>query len=355
MLSKSIMIYQLLDSKRSGGIETHVAKLSLWLKQQGYLCEVIFCRDYGDHPLKQQLKDAGITYSCLDNMASLVNFIRKQPSILATHGYKAGILGRIIGKLCGTAVVSTYHSGDIGKGKLKCYSLIDDFSAFLANQVISVSPDIRSRIRSKSSYIPNFINEYHPIFEKYRLPGEQIAFVGRLSEEKGPDIFCNISKELLHKEHQHNIKRYNFNCYGDGMELKKLKALHHHVAFHGQCDMNEHWSNIGVLCITSRFEGLPFVALEAMARGIPVISFAIGAMDELIDHNKNGWLVSPSDNQGFIERIIQWRNLSSIQKQALADSAKKKIAKSYSCNTVLPNILETYQQALLQVAKRVSI
>ncbi len=87
---------------------------------------------------------------------------------------------------------------------------------------------------------------------------KQIAFVGRLSHEKGADRFIDIAR---------HIPDIEFSIYGDGPEKPRLiENAPANVIFHGhQNDMDAVWCNISALVISSRYEGLPMAALEAMA------------------------------------------------------------------------------------------
>ncbi len=335
----SVKIFQLLDSRSAGGIETHVIKLSAWLQQHQYNCEIIFCHFYAEHPLTKQLTRAGIKYRYLPNLYSLISLLREQPCLLATHGYKAGIFGRLIANFSKVPVVSTYHSGDSGSGKVRIYSKLDDLTAGWADAVISVSREISKRLKTKSIYIPNFMqadNQPSPAIDERK--DKEIAFVGRLSFEKGPDLFGKITAAL---ESPHPIC-----CYGEGPLANTLEAANPHITFRGQCQMSDHWDNIGLLCISSRFEGLPFVALEAMSKGIPVISFNTGGLQELIEDKINGWLVDPLDNKAFKSAIDSWIKMSSEQRLLMGEAAKTQIATHYCADSVIPDILAQYQLAI---------
>ena len=337
---QNIKIFQLLDSSSIGGIETHVIKLSQWLNDHQYQCEIIFVHYYGEHPLTETLKQLNIQYRYLDNIFSLLPLLIKQPSLLATHGYKAGILGRIIAKLCHTQVVSTYHSGDMGRGRVRLYSIFDDASAMLANKVIGVSREITLRLKGDVNYVPNFIQQ--PVITGspfFNTNNKEIAFVGRLSYEKGPDLFCQISTTL--------VATNSFTCYGEGPLKKTLQDKHPQICFKGHRDMQQHWKNIGLLCITSRFEGLPFVALEAMSEGIPVVSFKLGGLEELITHNSNGWLVDRDDIESFRTSIKHWQHLTAYQKLTISDAARRQVNENYSCDCLIPKIVDVYHSAIL--------
>ncbi|GAM60045.1 glycosyltransferase sypH [Vibrio ishigakensis] len=56
--------------------------------------------------------------------------------------------------------------------------------------------------------------------------------------------------------------------------------------------MSSVYPRLDLLLITSRYEGLPMTALEAMARGVPVASLDVGDISKLVKHNQNGFVVS---------------------------------------------------------------
>ncbi len=327
------VIYQLLDSRSFGGIETHIFQLSDWLKNQGFHNEVIFLKNYGPHPLQKKLTAHGIRWQALESLDELNTILKTTRCMVATHGYKAGIIGRFLGKLNGRPVVSTFHSGDCGSGKLRWYTRLDDLSSRLAKYRISVSKEIAARLPVSSTVIPNFIKPQ----KKVTNLGTKIAFVGRLSHEKGPDLFAQITAD--------DFRDYPVCMYGEGPMYEELHQSYPHLRMMGQVEMETHWEDIAVLCITSRFEGLPLVALEAMSRGIPVISFAMGALPELITHNKNGWLIPAGDIKGFKAAVNHALSLSDQAFEAVSSAAYELAHQKYSCDVVLPNIISLYEQA----------
>lgn len=328
-------IVQLIDSKHCGGIETHILQLSRWLRAHGLNTEVVFLARYGAaHPLERPLLESGISVKYLDGPGALFRLIFNQRVILATHGYKAGILGRMVARCCGTPVISTFHSGDPGAGKLALYSRLDEMTAGLAQRIICVSGRIQSRLNVQSSVIPNFVKA-HRIPRK---PGDQIAFVGRLSQEKGPDLFTNIAAAFKDPS--------QFHIYGDGPLRTTLQVHNPRMTFHGHVKMEQHWHKVGLLCITSRFEGMPLVALEAMSRGIPVIAYAVGDLHQLIDHHQNGWLIPQGERDTFIKHVQLWQSLSPVERQLVSDSARKTVAEHYDSQVVCPRIVDQYAAAI---------
>lgn len=341
MEMKQTKIYQLVDSRSSGGIESHILELSSWLISHQLDVEIIFLQDHGEHPLKQQLDSANVPWRIKTSWPRLMKEIRANQGLLATHGYKAGIMGRIMARLYQVPVVSTYHSGDLGKGKLYLYSKLDDLTAGMANQVFCVSQEIQSRLPVKSNLIANFTQLAKPPTSL----GSKIAFVGRLSEEKGPDNFVQIAKEALSKANT-KLCHEQICLYGQGPMQEELISHSPKDWFAGYSKMSEHWQDIGLLCITSRREGLPLVALEAMAHGIPVMSFNVGALPQLISEGKDGWIIENQNQQDFVDKLMEWGQLNDKQRWQFSKNTRHKIQTQFSSDSLIPHILSIYSQAI---------
>ena len=148
-----------------------------------------------------------------------------------------------------------------------------------------------------------------------------------------------------------------FHCYGAGPLRESLEKMagkdkEQLVHFHGhQTDMNAVWPNISVLVLCSRYEGLPMTALEAMARGIPVISTNVGDLDQLIQHGVNGYL---ADNHEMLaEHLKHWLELPEDARQKMRHCAIEKVTKSFSTKAIIPQLLVLYSQARWSSCRRI--
>ena len=327
----------LLDSRQAGGIETHVYQLGKALKSSGWPAEIWFYQKYqAEHPLEQALKDSAIRFRYLSGkLPELISALKStQPLLLHTHGYKAGIFGRLAAVITRSPIVSTFHNGDPGEGIVRLYSLLDQLSSPVSKN-IAVSDEIARRWIRAPHRIDNFVDvpEHHP------SSGKAIAFVGRLSHEKGPDLFLQLAK------HQPLLP---FRLYGSGpMEDILKKQQINNVMFMGQVkSMEAHWREIGLLCITSRFEGLPMVALEAMAHGVPVLCFPLGGLPDLIVQGFNGWTSPVGDLHGMSNLLQFWFSLPEAVKWQLREACVATVINKYSSQAILPKILDVYQRAV---------
>ena len=215
------------------------------------------------------------------------------------------------------------------------YDWLHRQSSRFNNRSFSVSSEIANRLPVQSVVLDNFIS----------IPGvspktdSQIAFVGRLSEEKGPDHILSIASQL---------KPLQFHIYGDGPLGASLRGqASDNCLFHGnQASMVPHWGKIDLLLMPSRYEGLPMVALEAMGRRIPVIAFNVGAMDKVVLPGVNGWLIKPGHVESFQQKIEDWLNMDSCCKDSIRDAAKEHINSHFNTQKIIPLILDQYAEGL---------
>jgi glycosyltransferase involved in cell wall biosynthesis len=330
-------IWLLVDSRDLGGIETHILLLAKGLRQVGCDPEILFWADYGGHPLTAELDAAGLRWRMLGGrFGDLLAALRVRPALLHTHGYKAGILGRAAARLRRLPVVSTFHSGEPGTGRLRAYFLLDRLTARLAPR-IAVSAAIAASLPAPAAIVPSFVD----------LPPEtvlgvgardMIGFVGRMSPEKGPDLFGVLAEQLADLP---------FAAYGDGPLRPALEARYgERIRFHGRvAPMAPHWPALALLVMPSRHEGLPLAALEAMAHGVPVAAFAVGGLPTLIASGVDGLLSAPGDVAALAAAIRDWSSWPAERRQAMARAARAKIEQRYALAGGIAALLPIYRAA----------
>ncbi|MBL4783039.1 MAG: glycosyltransferase family 4 protein [Porticoccaceae bacterium] len=331
-------IWLLLDSRCGGGIESHVLQLARGLnKYQQQVC-VVFIKDYGQHPLRSALIASGIaTFSLDGSIISLWRALqRHKPAIVHSHGYKAAIYARLVLAGSRSTLVSTYHAGEQSRGLLRFYCWLDRHSARWSQKVFAVSPQIAAQLPENTQLIDNFV-DIPPAISQLPTPKRgKIAFVGRLSHEKGPDLFLRMAALY---------PRQQFHIYGNGPMGTVLSDLaSKNVYFHGYVDdMGSIWPRIGLLVMPSRQEGLPMAALEAMARGIPVLATRVGALDQVIENNRNGWLVKPEKPLALAGCLHTWLTMTRRQHLAFQQAARQRITRRFSTDIAIPKLIQSYR------------
>ncbi len=283
-----VKIWQLVDANAIGGIERHVATLVGALCARGLDAEVVLWRHYDGSPWRAQLVAGGVPHRVLDGtIAGLWAALRRErPALLHTHGYKANILGRVAARLLSIPVVASYHSGERGTFPVSLYLSADMAMAGLAPR-IAVSQEIARRLGRPAHVVRNFLPvPQHPPADALPM---RVGFIGRLSPEKGPDLFCEIARRAA--------PGLEWHVWGDGPMRGELERTYGDtVVFHGLAlDVAAAFDAIGLLMMPSRAEGLPMAALEAFAAGVPVAAARVGDLPDLIRHGDTGWLFAPGD------------------------------------------------------------
>jgi glycosyltransferase involved in cell wall biosynthesis len=133
-------------------------------------------------------------------------------------------------------------------------------------------------------------------------PAEKtVLAAGRFAYQKGFDLLLPAWAQVV-ADHP----GWRLRLCGSGNLKKPLKAqikelgLKGAVKFEGPADMAEAMGNASIFALSSRFEGFPLILLEAMSKGMAVVSFDCPTgPGEIIDDRRNGILVPPQDVDAF--------------------------------------------------------
>ncbi|KTD04753.1 glycosyltransferase family 4 protein [Fluoribacter gormanii] len=326
----------LVDSKHIGGVETHVINLCDELTRRNHDCSIIFVCDYPNNVLYTLCEKKNIRYhGCKSYRALFRLLLKEQPDVIHAHGYKANILARLFGIFNKASIVTTFHAGEKPIGRLILYNFLDRWTSFLSKN-ICINSEIAKHLPSKAKIIPNFVDvPEHPNPLRTTKPF-QIYFIGRVSPEKGPIRFCQLAEQTS--------SDFEWHMVGAGPLLEQCRNKYQaHVQFHGNVlDMEGIWPKVDLLCITSSYEGLPFVLLEAMSRGIPVVSFNVGAVKKVLSNT--GFIIECFNLKQMQERISSYFLKTMEERQIMAKKARGRIIKNFSTSIVVSKIEAFYKE-----------
>jgi glycosyltransferase involved in cell wall biosynthesis len=331
-------IWQLLDARNFSGIEKHVEVLAEGLTPLGFDVHITLLTPFHPHPFAERLKASGLKHHVLaGGFNAVFKAMREEkPQLIHTHGYKAGIFGRIAGRLLGIPVVSTYHAGERGKFPIWLYQAVDEGLSFLAQAVFAVSQPIQTRVKG-AVLLKNAV----PVAAYYmpKNPSSLVAFVGRLSHEKAPDIFCEAAKNL-------QGQGLEFVLYGEGPMRQALEEKYHaYVTFKGFTNMTaQEWAKIGLLAMPSRAEGMPMAALEAMAQGVPIAAADVGDLPKLVTKT-TGFLFQSDNLHACIAAILAWKNTQ--DKEIFSKNCYDLISNEFNTAKELIILKKHYQKHLV--------
>ena len=175
-----------------------------------------------------------------------------------------------------------------------------------------------------------------------------VLYVGRLVkplEMKGMGFLIEAVKELL-LEHK-NLKLV-FVGDGDGRSEseKWAKTIKSNVRFAGyRDDVYKFMSAADVLVLPSLAEGCPNVVLEACACGTPVVASRVGAVPELIEDGKTGFIVSPRSISEIKQALVQLME-NPYLRQRMGGQARARMAKEFTWDASCKKLEVFYKQVI---------
>jgi glycosyltransferase involved in cell wall biosynthesis len=148
--------------------------------------------------------------------------------------------------------------------------------------------------------------------------GKIIAAMGRLTTQKGFDMLIEVFAKLLS---YHND--WNLVIMGEGALKDELKSItrelniERSIVFAGRVENPfSILSRCDLFVLSSRFEGFPNALLEAMACGLPVVSFDCPTgPNRIIQHEINGLLIPPEDKDKLEKALHRLMENKSLRKR----------------------------------------
>jgi glycosyltransferase involved in cell wall biosynthesis len=191
----------------------------------------------------------------------------------------------------------------------KLFNAIVCVSEFLAKKLGAAQPELRARI----VHIPFGVEPPAGLPAREKLPGQPlaVAYCGRIAfhQKRVQDL-----AQIINRCHAENLP-VRFQIAGTGPDEKVFfesikeplaagKVLR--LGFLPNPDVLKLLGKSDVLVMTSDFEGLPVVLLEAMSRGsVPVVTKIESGMSELVRHGENGFLLPVGDVKSFVEVLAK--------------------------------------------------
>lgn len=175
---------------------------------------------------------------------------------------------------------------------------------------------------------------------------DRIVTVGRLVEQKNHALFLRAAAQLARE-----LPSVHFVIVGDGPLRPQLEAqaqqlgIGDRVCFTGErTDVETVLAGSALFWLTSRWEGLPNVVLEAMASGVPVIATDVGGTRELIQSGVDGFVVAADDAESFVHHSYACLTDPELRRR-LAVAARAR-AEAFSSTRMVGTLVQLYEQVI---------
>lgn len=327
-----IVVAELAGSASYGGGERYLELLCEHL-DPSRLRPILICPEPGPFVGRMQACGVDVRVVHLDplfNPFALMRLVRvlsqEHVTILQTHGARANFYGRVAGWLAGVpAVISTVHNSladyEVSRVKRWMYSTALRVTLPWSKRIICVSEAIRRDVikddpaaASLTETVHNGIDRrlFQNAVDRTRVrrefgltAGPLLVTVARLSQPKGHADLIEALALLRGRWPQLQCV-----CVGDGELKGQLERLAGERGLSSMCrfvgsrdDVMEFYAAADVVVLPSHSEGFPFVILEALAMGKPVIATSVNGVPEVIEHMETGLLVNARDVVGLAGAI----------------------------------------------------
>jgi glycosyltransferase involved in cell wall biosynthesis len=195
-----------------------------------------------------------------------------------------------------------------------------------------------------------------PIARDAALAGHVIVgAAGRLTAVKGFDVLLQALRVVVGREPDAAVQLW---IAGEGPERAALEALTaslgltDRVRFLGHCGpaaMARFWSAVDVFALSSRWEGLPYVILEAMAHAKPVIATTVDGIPEAVVDGETGLLVPPDAVDPLAAALGALLD-DGGRRAALGTAGRARFLARFETDVVLDRLLDAYRQVVPHAA-----
>jgi len=287
--------------------------------------------------------------------------------LVHTHSSKAGILGRWAAKLAGVKkIVHTFHGfgfNDFQKPWIKwVFIWAERITAVITSKMVVVSSEnikkaLACKIGTPGKYIVIHsgikVQDYltltidKAIARKKIGLAENVPVVGMVAcfkPQKAPLDFIRIAQLVKIK-----VPQVKFILVGDGNlrpaieDLIKNLSLENTVLLLGWRDDVPALIKLMDVCVlTSLWEGLPRVILEAFVSGIPVVATPADGTREVIKDGLTGFLVEFHDLDSFAEKITACLEDPEKSKKVIENAAKL-VTGSFNIEIMVQEIAHLYE------------
>lgn len=179
--------------------------------------------------------------------------------------------------------------------------------------------------------------------KKLNVDSLNLIWVGRLSNEKRPQLAIEIANELKNRNVNFKLKIIGQGInYDNCKQLIQKYQLNEFVEMTGLIDnMADIYSDTNLMIHTALYEGLPMVFIEANSYGIPIISSNCMPDNEILLNGKNGNIIQsdkPTEYAETIEKIYKHPHVYEEMSKFSIVTAKK-----FGIEKYVERLIELYQ------------
>jgi glycosyltransferase involved in cell wall biosynthesis len=359
-----------------GGAETQVVRLATRLKLRGWEVSVVSLM-----PPKAYVEDleaAGIPvfslgirrkWPDLRPVLRLTRIIRKrQPHIIHSFMVHANLLARLVRLFAPVPVLicSARNVDEGGRLREILYRLTDP----LCDLTTQVSQDGLERYvrvgavpRHKIRYIPNGVDteRFKPNLEDRLKVRKELGVdgfvwlaVGRFDPPKDYPNMLQAFARVINKHSNTMLLIAGDGPLRETMEnMARELGIERRIKFLGiRRDVPQLMNAVDAYVMSSSWEGMPNVLLEASATGLPIVATNVGGNSEVVLDGITGFLVPPRNPEALAEAMLRMMDLPEEKRREMGKAARKHVEDNFSLDRVVDMWEALYRELLERKGRR---
>lgn len=377
--NRPLRIQFVTTSLMHGGAEVQVFLLAAELKRRGHAVSLVTMRDA--EAFDTELRDLGVPLYSLSMrrgvgdpraLVRLARVVREQrPDVAHSHMVHANLLSRLARPLAWMPVqVSTAHNLTEGaRWRELAYRATDPLCDLTTNvcrkcveHFVAVGATPQARIR----YVPNGLNiaAFKPTADaraakRRELGVPDAAFlwlaVGRVEEQKDyPNLIAAVKRLFDARATQDDAPPFAMVIAGSGALEAEMRALAQEagvaappITFLGdRKDVVDLMAAADGYVMSSAWEGLPMVLLEAGASHLPAVVTDVGGNREAVLDGDTGYVVPPRDDAALAAAMARLMRLDRAELAAMGDRSRAHIEANFGLASVVDRWEAIYAELL---------
>jgi glycosyltransferase involved in cell wall biosynthesis len=355
-----------------GGADSQLLSAAQELRTRGHEVLIVSLTPLG--PMGLDARSAGLPTESLEmrrgfpdprGLWRLARLVRAwRPDVVHSHMVHANLMARALRLIAPVpALVSTIHNIDEGGGlRMAAYRLTNA----LVDHMTIVSEAAFDRFvtdgivpREILRVVPNGVDT-----NRFRnlSPGVRESLRGSLDLE-GEFVWLAVGRFEVAKDYPNMLRAFakvreqepravlllvgRGSLQGETESLARELGLGSGVRFLGvRSDVPEVMSAADGYVMSSAWEGMPMVLLEAAAAGLPIVATKVGGNHEVVRHEESGFLVPPCDHEALGLAMLRLSRLAEPARRAMGDRGRERIRAHYDLGRVAERWEDLYREVL---------
>lgn len=367
-------ILLLSTSMGMGGADQQLLSAALGLRRRGHEVRIVSLTPLGE--MGARARAAGLPTESLDmprgvpdprGLMRLIRLVRVwRPTVLHSHMLHANLMARALRPFTRIpVVVSTIHNIYEG-GRLRMLGyrltngLVDHMTIisqaaadrFIGERIVprellevvpngvdteryrGVAPGTRERLRDSLGLREEFVWLAVGRFEVAKDYPTLLRAFARVGEERGDGVLLLVGRGSLQTETE---------------RLAGTLGLNGRVRFVGtREDVPEFMAVADGYVMSSAWEGMPMVLLEAAAAGLPIVTTRVGGNAEVVQDGVSGFVVPPGDANALAAAMLRLMAVPAAERRAMGARGHDHVREHYGLDRVVDRYEAAYRAVLLR-------